>query len=314
MSTGSYVGLDVSQDKIDGAVYGQSDAWTVSYDDAGLVRLVDQLTALAPALVVVEATGGLERRVVAALDAVALPVAVVNPGRIRSFAKADGRLAKTDRLDAQVLAHFAEAMKPSPRPRPDRDAQDLKDLLARRRQIVEMLTAEHNRVRRALPPVQDLVQHHIAYLEQQLEQVDQALATKLQTDEQATAKLRVLCSAPGIGVVTAHTLLADLPELGCLGRKQIAALVGVAPLNRDSGRLRGRRSIWGGRPTVRTALYMAALVATRFNPVVRAFYERLLKAGKPKMVALTACAHKLLTILNAMVRDGSYWQAPATGT
>jgi len=312
MSASLYVGLDVSQDKIDAAVHGQGEPWTVRYDRDGLISLVERLSALEPVLIVAEATGGLERRLVAALDALGLRVAVVNPARIRSFAKADGRLAKTDRLDAQVIAHYAEAMKPTPRERPNADAQELKDLLARRRQVVQMLSAEHNRVRRAIEPVQGFVQEHIAYLERELETLDHLVDDKMQADDHWQAKTKLLRSVPGVGVVTANTLVAELPELGQLDRKQIAALVGVAPLNRDSGRWRGRRSIWGGRPVVRTSLYMATLVATRYNSVIRSFYERLLATGKPKMVAVTACAHKLLIILNAMVSNGSYWQEPAS--
>lgn len=310
MSADVFVGLDVAQDKIDGAVAGQAETWTVSYDSVGLVSLVDRLTALEPTLVVVEATGALERRLVAALDAVAVPVAVVNPARIRSFAKADGRLAKTDRLDARVIAHFAATLQPTPRSRPNQTAQEFKDLLARRRQVVAMLTDEKNRLHRAVPPVQDFIEQNIMHLEQQLDELDRLLHDRLQDDKSWTAKERLLRSFKGVGSVTASTLIAELPELGSLNRKQIAALVGVAPLNRDSGRLRRRRSIWGGRPVVRTALYMAALVATRHNPVLCAFYDRLITLGKAKMVALTACAHKLLTILNAMVRDGAYWQDP----
>jgi transposase len=312
MSAGTYVGLDVAQDKIDIAVYGQDGTWTVRYDAAGLVTLITSISEREPTLIVAEATGGLERRLAAALDAAAFPLAVVNPARIRAFAKADGQLAKTDRLDAQVIAHFAAAMRPEPRPRPDREAQDLKDLLARRRQVVEMLTAERNRLRRTVPPVQELIQQNIANLEQQLEQIDRLVDEKLQANAAWTAEVHLLQSVPGVGVATAHTLIAELPELGHLDRKQIAALVGLAPFNRDSGRMRGRRGIWGGRPVVRTALYMASLVATRHNPLLASFYNRLIKAGKPKMVALMACAHKLLTILNAMVRDGAYWQEQGT--
>jgi transposase len=308
MSAQYFVGLDVSKDKIDAAVHGRAESWTVAYNAGGMATLVEQLSALQPVLVVVEATGGLERRVIAVLDAVDLPAAVVNPAQIRAFAKASGRLAKTDSLDAHVIAHFAEAMKPVPRERPTRDAQELKDLLARRRQVVNMLTAEKNRLRRSAPPVWDMVQHHVTFLEQQLGQIETALDEKLQADARYQAKMQLLCSAPAVGKATAHTLLIELPELGRLSRKEIAALVGLAPFNRDSGRQRGRRGIWGGRPVVRTALYMAALVATRHNPVIHAFYNRLVNAGKVKMVALTASAHKLLTILNAMVRDGAYWQ------
>lgn len=308
MSVGVFVGLDVSQDKIDVAVDGDADTWTVTYDTAGVATLVEQLLTRQPALVVLEATGGLERRIVATLDAAGLPAAVVNPAQIRFFAKAIGRLAKTDRLDAQVIAHYAATIRPTPRSRPDAESQEFKDLLARRRQVVEMLTAEKNRLRRALPSVQQMITDHIAYLEKQLAALNEAVDAQIEANATWRAKEQVICSLIGVGHVTARTLMADLPELGQLDRKKISALVGVAPLNRDSGHLRGRRRIWGGRPVVRTALYMATLVAVKHNPVLRSFYQRLLDAGKPKMVALTACAHKLLVILNAMVRDGCYWQ------
>jgi transposase len=314
MSAGTYVGLDVAQDKIDVAVDGQDAAWTVPYTAAGLLTLVTQVSELEPTLIVAEATGGLERRLVVALDAAAFPLAVVNPARIRAFARAAGILAKTDRLDAHVIAHFAAAMKPEPRPRLDGQAQELKDFLARRRQVVEMLTAERNRLHRAVPPVYDLIQQNIANLQQQLEQLDTLIGDRMQANDLWSAEICLLKSVPGVGPRTASTLVAELPELGHLDRKQIAALVGLAPFNRDSGRMRGRRGIWGGRPVVRTALYMAALVATRHNPVLAVFFDRLVKAGKPKMVALVATAHKLLTILNAMVRDGAYWQTQRATT
>jgi transposase len=309
MSAGFYVGLDVAQDKIDVAVYGQDDAWTVRYNAAGLVTLVTRVSELQPTLIVAEATGGLERRLAAVLDAAGLPLAVMNPGRIRSFAKAAGILAKTDRLDAHVIAHFAAVMKPEPRPRPNPEEQELKDLLARRRQVIQMLTAERNRLHRAVPPVYELIQQNVAILEQQLAQLQELIADRMQSNDRWSAEARLLESVPGVGPATARTLVADLPELGRLDRKQVAALVGLAPFNRDSGRMRGRRGIWGGRPTVRQALYMAALVASKHNPVLIAFHDRLKNAGKPEMVTLLACAHKLLTMLNAMVRDGTYWQA-----
>lgn len=308
MSADVFVGLDVSQDKIDVAVHGDAEPWTVTYDTPGVAALLEQLLARHAALVVLEATGGLERRVVAALDAAGIPTAVVNPAQIRAFAKATGRLAKTDRLDAQVIAHFGEAIRPTPRSRPNAESQELKDLLARRRHVVEMLTAEKNRLRRALPSVQQMITDHITYLEKQVKSLNDAIEAQIRANATWQAKENLICSSTGVGHVTARTLMADLPELGQVDRKKISALVGVAPLNRDSGHLRGRRRIWGGRPVVRAVLYMAALSATKHNPVVRAFYQHLLDAGKPKMVALTACAHKLLVILNAMVRDGTYWE------
>lgn len=303
-----FVGIDVAQARLEVAVRPTGDSWEVSQDSGGLALLLERLAALQPQVVVLEATGGMELPVVAALAAGGLPVAVVNPRQVRDFARATGKLAKTDRLDAQVLAQFAEAIRPSPRPLPDAQAQELGALLARRRQVVEMLTAEGNRLRVALPRVRRGIQDHIAWLERELQQVDQDLHHLLRDSPLWREKENLLRGVPGVGPVLSLTLLAELPELGTLNRRQVAALVGVAPLNRDSGTLRGRRTVWGGRAPVRAALYMGTLVATRHNPVLRAFYQRLLQAGKPKKVALVACMRKLLIILNAMLKHRTRWQ------
>jgi transposase len=227
---------------------------------------------------------------------------VVNPRQVRDFAKATGRLAKTDRIDAQVLAHFAQAVGPQPRPLPDAQTQELAAFLARRQQLIQLLTAEKNRLWSSRPPLRQRVQAHIRWREQELRELDQQLGQRIEGSPLWRAKDDLLQSVPGIGPVVSFTLLAQLPELGSLNRQQIAALVGVAPLNRDSGTLRGQRKVWGGRAAVRTALYMATLVATRHNPTIRAFYQRLRGAGKAKKVALTACARKLLSIINAMLK------------
>ncbi len=259
-----------------------------------------------------EASGGWELAVTAALGVAKLPVAVVNPRQVHDFAKAVGQLAKTDRLDAQVLARFGEAVHPEPRPLPAADAQALAALLARRRQVVAMRTAERQRLGTAPAAVRARIEAHIAWLEQEVAELDGDLGLLLRASPLWREREALLRSVPGIGPVVATTLVADLPELGQLDRKRIAALVGLAPLSRDSGTVRGKRLVWGGRGRVRSALYMATLVATRFNPVIRAFYERLLKAGKAKKVALTACMHKLLLILNALVRANVPWRQPAT--
>lgn len=243
-----------------------------------------------------------------ALAEAALPVVVVNPRQGRDFAKATGRLAKTDALDARILAHFAEVVRPAPRPLPDATSQELSALLARRRQLIEMLTAENTRLPRAARPVRQGILSHVKWLERQLGKTDEDLARMIRESPLWREKDDLLTSAPGVGPVMSATLLANLPELGSLDRKQIAALVGVAPLNRDSGTLRGTRTIWGGRAQVRATLYMAALVATRRNPVIHAFSQRLLAAGKAKKVALTACMRKLLTMLNAMLTHRTPWR------
>ena len=303
-----FVGIDVAKDHLDLAVRPDQEQWQEPASEEGRQRIVVRLTALQPTLIVLEATGGLERPLAIALAAVGLPVAVVNPRQVRDFAKATGRLAKTDRLDAQVLAHFADALRPEPRPLPDEQTRILAELLARRGQLLEMHTAERHRLATVSGAVQEQIRRHLSWLEAELATLDDDLDRQLRVSEERAAQAARLRGVPGVGRVLSLTLLADLPELGTLDRQQIAGLVGVAPLNRDSGKRRGPRVIWGGRARVRAVLYMATLVATRFNPVIRAFYQRLSEAGKPKKVALVACMRKLLTILNAMTRNQTYWQ------
>lgn len=304
---GSYVGIDVAKAHLDVAVHPSGEEWRVEHRPEGIASLAKQLAAQAPALVVLEASGGLELPLVGELYAAQLPVVVVNPRQVRDFAKALGRLAKTDSLDARVLAQFGEATKPQLRPLPDAQTQELQALVARRSQLVGMLTAEKNRLRTATTRVQPQIREHIGWLEQHLEEVDKDLKGLIRSTPAWRVKEKVLSSAPGVGPVLTATLVARVPELGKLNRRQVSALVGVAPFNRDSGTLRGKRTVWGGRSSVRAALYMATLVATRFNPVIQAFYQRLLEAGKPKKLALTACMRKLLTILNSMVKHGCPW-------
>jgi transposase len=302
-----YIGIDVSKDRLDIAVRPTGDTWSVANDASGIPEVVQRLAQLHPKLVVLEATGGLQLPVVAALASAGLPLSMVNPRQVRDFARATGKLAKTDQLDAQVLAHFAEAVRPTPYPLPDAQTQELTALLTRRHQVVEMLTAEKNRLRTARESVRQRVQDHIRWLEQELADLDDDLERTLRESPLWREKDNLLRSVPGIGRVVSITLLADLPELGTLSRHQIAALVGVAPLNRDSGRFRGKRMVWGGRARVRAALYMAALTATRYNPIIKAFYRRLCGAGKARKVALTACMRKLLIILNSMVKHQQSW-------
>jgi transposase len=306
----TFVGIDVSKAMLDVAVRPGGEAWQSANDEDGIGGLVGRLQVLAPRLVVLEATGGLERLVVAALALAGLSVAVVNPRQVRDFAKATGRLAKTDAVDAQVLAHFAQALQPTPHPLPDEATQTLAALVERRRQLVNMLTAEKNRLQQALPAVRAKVAAHIAWLEQALREVDDELDQLLRASPLWREREALLRSVPGVGPVVSRTLLAHLPELGQGPVKHLATLVGLAPLNRDSGAWRGGRAIWGGRQHVRAALYMAALVGVRRNPILQEFYERLVARGKPKKVALVACMHKLLIILHAVVRDRTPW-APA---
>jgi transposase len=302
-----YVGIDVSKNQLDIAVRPAGDTWSMPNDVSGITEVVQGLAQLHPALVVLEATGGLQMPLAAALATAGLPLAMVNPRQVRDFARAIGRLAKTDRLDAQVLAHFAEAVRPTPYPLPDAQTQELTALLTRRHQVVEMLTAEKNRLRSARELVHRRVQDHICWLEQELADLDDDLERTLRKSPLWREKDNLLRSVPGIGRVVSITLLADLPELGTLSRHQIAALVGVAPLNRDSGRFRGKRMVWGGRARVRAALYMAALTASRYNPIIKAFYHRLCEAGKARKVALTTCMRKLLIILNSIVKHRQTW-------
>ncbi len=302
-----FVGIDVSQNQLDVAVRPGT-AFQVTHDETGMAEVVDKLQAVQPALIVLEATGGLEVPLTSALAAKGFPVVAINPRQVRDFARATGQLAKTDRLDAQVLARFAEAIRPPVRELPNEETQVLAALVARRRQLLEMLTAEKNRLRLAARLIRKRVQSHITWLERELASTDKELRQTIQASAVWRDKEHMLNSVPGVGPVLISTLLANLPELGSLTGKQVAALAGVAPFPRDSGTLRGRRMIWGGRAQVRAALYMATLVATRFNPDIRTFYQRLCGVGKPKKVALTACMRKLLTILNAMVKAETLWR------
>jgi transposase len=307
-----FVGIDVAKADLAVAVRPQTEAWLVPNDDKGIQDLVARLRTVAPTLLVLEATGGYERPLVAALAAAGFPLVVANPRQVRDFARATGQLAKTDSIDASILALFAERVRPEPRPLSDDATQALDALLTRRRQLLEMLVAERNRLTHARPAIRRDIAQHVRWLERRLHDVDTDLDQAIQTSPVWRAKENLLRSAPGVGPVLSRTLIGDLPELGTLNRKQIAALVGVAPLARDSGTLKGKRLVWGGRAPVRAVLYMAALVATRRNPIIRRFYQRLLATGKPKKLALTACMRKLLTILNAMMRTQTTWRQPLT--
>jgi transposase len=312
MTATVFVGIDVAKDKLDVAVRPSAAQWVTPQTEEGLSALVERLSALEPELVVLEATGGYELAVAAALATASIPVAVVNPRQVREFARGSGQLAKTDALDAAVLARFAEVVHPTPRPLPETQAQELSALLTRRRQLQAMLIAERQRLGTALLAVRPHITRHIRFLEAELADLDQQLRAAVQASPLWREQEDLLRSTPGIGPATALALLAEMPELGHLDRKKIAALVGVAPFPCDSGKLKGKRIVWGGRARVRSALYMAALVAVRHNPVLRAFYHRLRAAGKPKKVALTACMHKLLTILNAMLRHRTRWSPALT--
>jgi transposase len=304
-----FVGIDVSKKRLDVHVLPSGEAFAMARDGEGIAELTDRLRTLLPALIVLEATGGFEKVVAAGLAAAQLPLAVVNPRQIRDFARAANRLAKTDALDAQIIALFAERMRPEPRPVPDEQARQLSEIVARRRQIVEMMTAERNRRgmltgKRMIKSVDRLLavlQKELSDLEDDLDDTIRGTPVWRETED-------LLTSVPGVGDKLARTLIADLPELGRLSRRQAAAITGLAPMNRDSGTMRGKRTIQGGRGKLRTVLYMGAMVASRHNPMLKSFYQRLLRAGKPKKVALVAVMRKLLTILNAIIRDQRPWQ------
>lgn len=309
--TKTYVGIDVSKATLDVAVLPAGDSFRVSNDETGIDELATRIEGLAPALVVLEATGGFERPVVAALAASEIALFVINPRQARDFAKATGKLAKTDRIDAFVLARFAQAIRPTPRTILGAEAREFGEILARRRQIVRMMTAEKNRLGASTSKaVRERIQAHIRWLEKELSRTDGDLDETIENNPTFKENEALLKSVPGVGPVLCRTLLAELPELGSLSHRELSALVGVAPLNRDSGTLRGRRTVWGGRARVREALYMGALIASRFNPAIKEFYERLLAAGKPKKVALVACMRKLLVILNAVMRERTPWRCP----
>ena len=303
-----WVGLDVAKAHIDVAVLPTSTRLRVPNDEGGHATLVATLTAAAPTLIVLEATGGYETAVATAVALARLPVAVVNPRQVRDFARALGYLAKTDAIDAVVLARFAERVQPTPRPLADADSADLAALVARRRHVSDMLVAERNRLPLARVSVRTRIREHVRYLDARLAELDADVAARIRKSPVWRDRDQLLQSVPGVGPRTASVLLASLPELGTGSARSLAALVGVAPLNADSGQHRGRRRTWGGRADVRAALYMAALVATRCNPVLRAFYRRLLHAGKTKKVALIATMHKLLTVLHAMIKHDKPWQ------
>ena len=303
------VGIDVSKDRLDVAVRPGSETFAVERNSAGLDLLVARLKELSPHIVALEATGGFETVVAAALAAAGLPVVIVNPANVRSFAKAIGQRAKTDPIDAAVIAHFAEATKPAPRPLPDEATRLLADLTARRRQIIEMMVSERQRERRLTAPrLKKSIARLLKALQKELTSVDADIDDAVRGSPAWREKEDLLTSVPGVGPTIARTLMAELPELGQLGRKEIAALAGLAPFTRQSGRWRGRSFIGGGRTVVRTAVFMGAMVAKKHNPTLKGFFDRLVAAGKPKMVALIAVARKLLTILNAILRDNRPWQ------
>lgn len=304
-----FIGVDVSKERLDVAVRPSGEHNSFTNDEAGIAQMTDCLGRLSPEMILFEATGGWQMNAVNALAARRLPVVIINPRQVRDFAKATGQLAKTDTIDAGILAHFAEAVRPEIRELKPLEARKLEALNTRRRQIVEMLTAERNRLITAPEWTRGDIEEHIAILKKRLAAINKDIDKLIRQSPLWREKDKILKSFPGVGPVTASTMLSDLPELGTLNPKAIAALVGVAPLNCDSGNYQGRRKIWGGRACVRSLLYMCAKTAVRCNPGIRGFYERLIGAGKLRKVALTACMHKILIILNAMIRDQVCWRA-----
>jgi transposase len=305
----SFVGIDVAKSQLDIAVRPDNKRWSAVNAENDIAKVVESLKELSLQVIVIEATGGMEMPLVAALSQAQLPVVVVNPRQVRDFAKAVGRMAKTDRIDAEILAHFGEAVKPEVRLLKDEDTQMLTALVTRRRQVIDMLTAEKNRLGISPKVVHKDIQKHIDWLQARLEDIDRHLDSAIRKSPAWREKDDLLRSVPGVGPVLSLSLITGLPELGTLSRRQIAALVGVAPLNRDSGLFCGKRIVWGGRANLRAVLYMSTLSASRFNPVISSFYRRLIEAGKKPKVALTACMRKLLTILNAMMKNRVQWQA-----
>jgi len=302
-----FVGIDVSAKHLDVAVLPAGTHFTVAHTDSGIASLVSRLRDLDPQIVVLEATGGYEIPVAYSMSEAHLPVVIMNPKVLRHFAKSTGKLAKTDKLDARVLAHYAQAIQPAVRPLKDPEQAELGTLMSRRRQLRDMIVMEENRRRTTTPRVRGNIDLHLAYLRQLLKDLDQDIHDAIRRTPLWHEKSEILQSFNGVGPKVSASLIADLSELGTVRRTQISALAGIAPMNRDSGQWRGKRTIQGGRPAVRQALYMAALVASRRNPVIREFYQRLLQAGKPPKVALTACMRKILVILNAMLKNGTYW-------
>ena len=307
-ATSTSVGIDVSQATLDVAIHPTAEQWQVRNDPAGISQLVERLQQLSPERIVLEATGGYELAALASLASAGLAVVAVNPRQVRDFARSTGRLAKTDRLDAQVLAHFAAVIRPSLRPLPDAATRELSALLARRRQLVEMRTVETNRLATAHERVRPSIREMVHILDKRIKEIDRELHDRLRASPVWREKENLLRSIPGVGPVLSATLLADVPELGTLGHKQLAALIGVAPLNRDSGTWRGQRSVWGGRGHVRAVLYMATTRAVRCNPVLKALYERLIGVGKQRKVALVACMRKLLVLCNSVLRTATPWR------
>ncbi|MBN1374769.1 MAG: IS110 family transposase [Dehalococcoidia bacterium] len=306
-----YAGVDISKDSLDMAVFESGQRWHFNNSPIGIGKAIGALEAMKPVLVIFEATGGMEIPFWEALSKAGINAAPINPRQIRDFAKAKGRLAKTDAIDAQIIAHYTQAMQPRPLLFPD--TQELKEVMARRSQLVEMISAEKNRLKAARKEnIKEDVKAHIKWLETRVDNVDKELRKAIEANPAWREKDQLLRSTPRVGPILSATLLTQLPELGELNRHQIAALAGVAPLNHDSGLMRGKRTIWGGRGRVRGALYMAALVATRCNPVISAFYQRLCSLGKPKKLALTACMRKLLAILNSMIKHHTSWVYRAT--
>jgi len=306
---GIFIGIDISQQSLDMASYPEGQIWKYKNDKHGISKVVEKMQGLQPKLIVMEATGGLEVPLRQALEERGLPVAVVNPRRIRDFGRAMGQLAKTDKLDAKVMAYFAAKIEPEARPAADKDSQYVRSLLERREQLQEMLTAERNRLGQCLSPtIQHQIQDHIEWIEREIADLDNLVKEKIAANPQLQEKLELLQSMKGVGQILSARLVAQLPELGHLNQREIASLVGLAPVNRDSGKYRGKRTIWGGRACVRKAFYMPVLAAIRCNGVIRALYLRLIAQGKLKKVALVACMHKMLTVLNAMMKHNTRWQ------